>query len=85
MEILVTRSAFRTFPMAFAVPYHIWYTLRVEMEKKISVVFFRTQAGNEPVRDWLKGLPIGDKKNIGEDLKAVELSWPLGLPLVRKL
>ena len=53
--------------------------------KKISVVFYRTPSGNEPVRDWLKALPLDDKKAIGEDIRAVELSWPVGLPLVRKL
>ncbi len=53
--------------------------------KSITVVFFRTPVGNEPARDWLKGLSASDKKIIGEDLKAVEYSWPVGLPLVRKL
>lgn len=55
------------------------------LQKKISVVFYRTPAGNEPAREWLKALPVADKKAIGEDIKAVELSWPVGLPLVRKL
>jgi phage-related protein len=65
--------------------YLIWYILVVEPQKKISVVFYRTPAGNEPVREWLRGLSLADKRAIGEDIKAVELSWPLGLPLVRKL
>jgi len=26
-------------------------------ERPLAVVFFRTEAGNEPVREWLKGLP----------------------------
>jgi phage-related protein len=54
-------------------------------KKKILVVFYRTPAGNEPVRDWLKELPKDDKKSIGEDIKAVEMAWPVGIPLVRKL
>ena len=57
----------------------------MEPQKKITAVFFKTPAGNEPARDGLKGLAMGDKKIIGEDLKAVEFSWPLGLPLVRKI
>ena len=57
----------------------------MEPQKKITVVFYKTRAGNEPVRDWLKELPVGDKKSIGEDIKAVELNWPLGSPLVKKL
>jgi len=57
----------------------------MEPKKKIAVVFYRTPAGNEPVRAWLKELPLAEKKAIGEDIKAVELNWPVGLPLVRKL
>lgn len=54
-------------------------------QKKISVVFYRTPAGNEPVREWLKALSPTEKKTIGEDIKAIELSWPVGLPLVRNI
>ena len=57
----------------------------MEPTKKITVAFFKSPTGNEPARDWLKGLSASDKKSIGEDLKAVELSWPVGLPLVRKI
>jgi phage-related protein len=57
----------------------------MEPHKKIAVVFYRTAAGNEPVRDWLKDLDSAEKKTIGTDIKAVELNWPVGLPLVRKL
>lgn len=49
------------------------------------MVFFRTPAGNKPVRQWLKDMPIRDKKQIGEDIKMIEFSWPVGLPHVRKL
>jgi phage-related protein len=52
---------------------------------RLSVVFFRTTMGNEPVRDWLKSLPIEDKKIIGADIKTVQFGWPLGMPVVRKL
>ena len=34
----------------------------------LEVVFYRTQAGNEPVREWLKSLPRDDRKVIGEDI-----------------
>ena len=33
----------------------------------------------------MKSLDIGDRKVIGEDVKDVEFSWPIGLPLVRPL
>ena len=54
-------------------------------EKKITVKFFKTPAGNEPVRDWLKKKTKEIKKTIGEDIKVVEKSWPIGYPLVTKL
>ncbi|WP_127471590.1 type II toxin-antitoxin system RelE/ParE family toxin [Thiomicrorhabdus aquaedulcis] len=51
----------------------------------LHVRFFATSAGNEPVREWLKSLSAIDRKAIGEDIKTVQLGWPLGMPLVRKL
>jgi phage-related protein len=42
-------------------------------------------SGREPVRDWLKGLDSEDRKVIGEDIKDVEFSWPIGMPLCRAL
>lgn len=47
--------------------------------------FFRTDAGAEPVREWLKALPAIDRKCIGEDIKTVQFGWPIGMPLVRHL
>jgi phage-related protein len=37
------------------------------------------------MREWLKGLEPEDRKVIGEDIKDVEFSWPIGMPLVRSL
>ena len=51
----------------------------------LTVSFYRTEAGNEPVRDWLTELPRGDKRIIGEDIKTAQLGWPLGMPLIRKM
>ena len=51
----------------------------------LAVCFFQTDAGGEPVRDWLKALSAQDRKTIGEDIKTVQFGWPLGMPLVRKL
>jgi phage-related protein len=51
----------------------------------LEVVFFRTDAGNEPVRVWLRGLPREDRKTIGEDIKTAQFGWPLGMPLIRKI
>ena len=49
------------------------------------VVFYQTPSGSEPVREWLKELPAHERQAIGEDIKAVQFRWPLGMPLVRKL
>ncbi len=37
------------------------------------------------MREWLKSLDAEERKVIGEDIKDVEFSWPIGLPLVRSL
>ena len=52
---------------------------------KLSLRFFRTEAGREPVREWLLALPKMERKAIGEEIRTVQLGWPLGMPLVRKL
>ena len=51
----------------------------------LNVRFFQTNAGAEPVRDWLKELPAADRKAVGEEIKTVQFGWPLGMPLVRQL
>ena len=55
------------------------------MESTLEVSFFKTNAGNEPVREWLKALNPVDRRIIGEDIKTVQFGWPLGMPLVRSL
>ena len=52
---------------------------------RLSVVFFRTGSGTEPVRRWLQSLSLSRKKAIGEDIKTVQFGRPLGMPLVEKL
>src|SRR3990170_4614206 len=54
-------------------------------EPVLYVVFYRTEAGNEPVREWLKSLQREERKTIGEDIKTAQFGWPLGMPLIRKL
>lgn len=54
-------------------------------EPILDVVFYRTDTGNEPVREWLKGLPREDRKTIGEDIKTAQYGWPLGMPLIRRM
>src|ERR1700694_2823616 len=47
--------------------------------------FYRSDAGREPVREWLKSLDAADRRVIGEDIKDVEFAWPIGMPLGRSL
>jgi phage-related protein len=51
----------------------------------LKVVFYRTSAGAEPVREWLKSMARPHRKVIGEDIKTAQYGWPLGMPLIRKL
>jgi phage-related protein len=53
--------------------------------QKIELVFYRTAAGNEPVREWLLCLCEQNRREIGLDLMRVQFGWPVGMPLVRPL
>jgi phage-related protein len=56
----------------------------VKLAKRIPAIFFRTEAGGEPVREWLKSLPSPeDRKRIGYDIETVEFGWPVGMPVCR--
>jgi phage-related protein len=55
------------------------------IERVLFVHFFRSERGDEPVRDWLGRLGNEDRKTIGDDIKTVEIGWPIGMPLVRKM
>jgi len=52
---------------------------------EIPIVFYRTATGVEPVREWLRGLPDDDRREIGFDLATVQVGWPVGMPLCRPL
>jgi phage-related protein len=55
------------------------------MLKRLPARFYRSESGSEPVREWLKDLEPEDRRVIGEDIRDVEFSWPIGMPLVRPL
>jgi phage-related protein len=59
--------------------------LQESKEPVLQVVFYRTEAGNEPVRQWLKDLKREDRRTIGQDVKTAQYGWPLGMPLIRKM
>ncbi len=54
-------------------------------EPVLRVIFYRSENGVEPVREWLKELRKEDRKAIGEDIKTAQFGWPLGMPLIRKI
>ena len=53
--------------------------------RKIPLVFFRTSAGSEPVREWLKELDEVECHAIGRDLLRAQWRWPMGMPLCRPM
>ena len=54
-------------------------------KQKIPLVFYRTAAAGEPVREWLKGLDAADRHCVGLDLMRVQWRWPIGMPLCRPM
>ena len=54
-------------------------------EPVLRVIFYRSESGVEPVREWLKELRKDDRKAVGEDIKTAQFGWPLGMPLIRKI
>lgn len=53
--------------------------------QKTPLIFFRTQGGVEPVREWLKQLPPEDRREVGKDLMRAQWRWPVGMPLCRPM
>jgi phage-related protein len=56
-----------------------------EERKRLPAYFYSSDSGRESVREWLRDLDPADRKIIGEDIKDVEFSWPIGMPLGRDL
>ena len=52
---------------------------------KTPLIFFRTESGSEPVREWLKELPEDDRREVGKDLMRAQWRWPVGMPLCRAM
>jgi phage-related protein len=59
--------------------------MQIKAQRPLKVVFFKTESGNEPVREWLKGLSKEDCKIIGTDILTAQYAWPVGKPLVDNL
>ena len=53
--------------------------------QKIPLIFYRTTAGREPVREWLLRLDEAERREIGKDLLRAQWRWPVGMPLCRAM
>lgn len=49
------------------------------------MIFFKTEAGNEPVREWICELDADERAVLGADLRTIQIGFPLGMPLCRPL
>jgi len=53
--------------------------------KSHEAIFFETENGNQPVREFIIKLSKEDQKAIGADIRIVQDFYPVGYPLVTKL
>jgi phage-related protein len=50
------------------------------------IEFYKTDSGNEPVREWLQNLPKEERKITGAELMHVQMLYPdVGMPRVEPL
>src|SRR5579862_5075192 len=57
--------------------------MNAERMKRLTARIYRTQADNQPARQWLLGLEPEDRKTVGADMATVEFGWPIGMPVCR--
>jgi len=60
-------------------------TVEKDLLKRVPAIFYRTEAGSEPVRSWLRAMDSQDRRLVGEDIKTVEFGWPVGMPTCRPM
>lgn len=60
-------------------------TVSKDQLKRVPAIFYRTEAGSEPLRSWLKAMDPKDRRLVGEDIKTVEFGWPVGMPICRPM
>lgn len=53
--------------------------------KRLPARFFENERGKMPVREWLLGLSVEDRKTIGDDIRTAKFGWPVGMPLCRSI
>lgn len=57
----------------------------IDRSKKLPALFYESALGRRPVREWILGLSVEDRKLVGLDIQKVEFGWPLGMPYCRSL
>src|SRR5262249_44907931 len=59
---------------------------RANPRKTLHAEFYQTDAGGEPVRDFLKkDLTRPERRRVGKDIGTVEYGWPIGMPVCKDL
>ncbi len=59
-------------------------TILADDQKRISALFYQSESGKQPVRDWPMKLDVADRKTIA-DIKTVEFGWLIGMLACRAL
>ena len=55
-------------------------------KKVINAEFYQTDAGGEPVREFLrKELTPAERTAVGKDIRTVEYGWPIDMPVCKDL
>jgi phage-related protein len=49
----------------------------------LSVTFYKSAVGNDPVVEWFRDLSKADRKRVGLDLLRVQENWPIGMPVCK--
>lgn len=49
------------------------------------VIFYKTDAGNEPALDWFRALDQEERRIVGFDLLTLQIGFPMGMPLCKSL
>ena len=57
----------------------------LDRSKKLPAFFYQNSRGRQPVREWLLGLSLEDRKRVGRDIQKVEFGWPIGMPYCRNI
>lgn len=50
-----------------------------------SVLLYRSPTGRPIMQEWLRSFDKPDRAVLGEDLKTLQIGFPMGLPLCRSL